>query len=77
MLHESDGVALVKGLRAAAPHACSGNRPQCSSCVLSGQKTLDAKSKGTCACEEWDNKACWQHALEKEKETLRELITCK
>lgn len=38
-LHRWDGVALMKGVRAAAPPVGSGERPQCSSCVLFGQKT--------------------------------------
>lgn len=38
-LQESDGVALVKGVGAAALHVASGERSQCSSYVLFGWTT--------------------------------------
>lgn len=76
-LHGSDGVALVKGVRAAAPHVGSGGRPQYSSCVLFAWKTYLMQKAGVLGLLRNGTTRLPGSTYGRRRETLRELIICK
>lgn len=76
-LHESDGVALLKGVRAAAPYVDSGKRPQCSSCVLFGRKTYLMQKASVLGLVRNGTTRLAGSMYGRRRETLRELIICR
>lgn len=73
-LHGSDGAALVKGVRPAAPHVDSGKKTWCRSCLLFGGKTYLMQKASVLGLMRNGTTRLAGSMCGRRRETLRELI---